>query len=99
MIALTREQLEDRLAALHQASLELVRDLSRNAVLERIINLAREQANARYAAIGMVDEQGELVKFIPVGMAAKDIEKMDHPPCGLGLIGALLSERRTIWAK
>ena len=96
MIALTREQLEDRLAALHQASLELVRDLSRNAVLERIINLAREQANARYAAIGMVDEQGELVKFIPVGMTAKEIEKMDHPPRGLGLIGALLSEKRTI---
>ena len=73
MISLTREQLEDRLAALHQASLELVRDLSRNAVLERIINLAREQANARYAAIGMVDENGELVKFIPVGMSPKEI--------------------------
>jgi signal transduction histidine kinase len=96
MIALTREQLEERLAALHQASLELVRDLSRNAVLERIIHLAREQANARYAAIGMVDEQGELVKFIPVGMKTEDVEKMDHPPRGLGLIGALLGERRTI---
>ena len=39
---LTREQLEERLATLHRASLELVRDLSRNAVLERIVNLARE---------------------------------------------------------
>ncbi|HBX68663.1 MAG TPA: hypothetical protein DEH25_04590 [Chloroflexi bacterium] len=96
MISLTREQLEDRLAALHQASLELVRDLSRNAVLERITNLAREQANARYAAIGMVDENGELVKFIPVGMSAEDIAKMDHPPRGLGLIGALQEERRTL---
>jgi len=96
MISLTREQLEDRLAALHQASLELVRDLSRNAVLERIVNLAREQANARFAAIGMVDENGELVKFIPVGMTAKEIDKMDHPPRGLGLIGALQNERQTI---
>ena len=58
MITLTREQLEDRLAVLHQASLELVRDLSRNAVLERIVTLAREQVDARYAAIGMVDETG-----------------------------------------
>jgi len=96
MVSLTREQLEDRLATLHQASLELVRDLSRNAVLERIINLAREQANARYAAIGMVDENGELVKFIPVGMTSQEIEKMDHPPRGLGLIGALQIERQTI---
>ena len=96
MITLTREQLEDRLAALHQASLELVRDLSRNAVLERIVTLAREQVNARYAAIGMVDETGELVKFIPVGMEPSIIEKMAHPPRGLGLIGALREERRTI---
>lgn len=96
MVTLTREQLEDRLAVLHQASLELVRDLSRNAVLERIVTLAREQVNARYAAIGMVDETGELVKFIPVGMEPSIIEKMAHPPRGLGLIGALREERRTI---
>ena len=96
MVTLTREQLEDRLAMLHQASLELVRDLSRNAVLERIINLAREQVNARYAAIGTVNEAGELVKFIPVGMEPRTIEKMAHPPRGLGLIGALQEERQTI---
>ena len=96
MITLTREQLEGRLAALHQASLELVRDLSRNAVLERIVNLAREQVDARYAAIGMIDETGELVKFIPVGMTEEVIGKMAHPPRGLGLIGALREERRTI---
>jgi signal transduction histidine kinase len=96
MITLTREQLENRLAALHRASLELVRDLSRNAVLERIVTLARDQVNARYAAIGMVDETGELVKFIPVGMEPEKVEKMAHPPRGLGLIGALQEERRTI---
>ena len=44
MVLLTREQLEDRLAALHQASLELVTDLSLETVLERIVQLAREQA-------------------------------------------------------
>ncbi len=96
MVSLTREQLEDRLAALHLASLELVRDLSRNAVLERIVHLAREQANAQYAALGMVDENNELVKFIPVGMADDEIKRMAHPPKGLGLIGALQKEKQTI---
>jgi two-component system sensor histidine kinase DevS len=96
MVTLTREQLEERLAALQRASLELVRDLSRNAVLERIVNLAREQAGARYAAIGMVDEAGNLEKFIPVGMSEEQIAKMDHPPRGLGLIGALQNEKHTI---
>ena len=93
---LTREQLEERLAALHQASLELVRDLSRDAVLERIVNLAREQAGARYAALGMVDETGNLERFITAGMSDDEIARMEHPPRGLGLIGALRRERRTI---
>jgi len=96
MVLLTREQLEERLAALHRASLELVRDLSRNAVLERIVHLAREQAGARYAALGMVSVDGGLEKFIPVGMTAAEIEQMAHPPRGLGLIGALHAEKQTI---
>lgn len=96
MVSLTREQLEERLATLHRASLELVRDLSRNAVLERIVHLAREQAHAQYAALGMVDENGELVKFIPVGMTEGEINRITHPPKGLGLIGALQDKKQTI---
>ncbi len=96
MVTLTREQLENRLAALHRASLELVRDLSRNAVLERIVHLACEQAQARYAAIGMVNKNGALEKFITVGMTTTEIDKMPHLPKGLGLIGALTSEKKTI---
>lgn len=96
MEMLTREQLEERLAALHRASVELVRDLSRNAVLERIVHLAREQARARYAALGMVDENGDLVKFIPVGMTDEEIRRMAHPPKGSGLIGAIQEEMKTL---
>ena len=96
MAVLTREQLEERLVALHQASLELVSDLSLEAVLERIVHLAREQSGARYAALGMVDEQGKLEKFIPVGMEPEEITRLEHGPEGHGLLGALMTERRTI---
>jgi signal transduction histidine kinase len=96
MALLTREQLEDRLVALQMASLELVRDLSLETVLERIVNLAREQANAKYAALGVVDEQGNLIGFIPVGMTAEEIRKTGSPPIGLGAIGAIQKERRTL---
>jgi two-component system, NarL family, sensor histidine kinase DevS len=95
-VVLSREQIEERLVALHRASLELVSNLSLESVLERIVILAREQAGARYAALGVIDEKGELVKFIPVGMSSLEIQRMDHPPKGLGLIGALQRERRTI---
>ncbi|HSB66950.1 MAG TPA: GAF domain-containing sensor histidine kinase [Anaerolineales bacterium] len=96
MVLLTREQIEARLVALHRASLELVSDLSLDVVLERIVHLAREQAGARYAALGVQDESGKLVRFIPVGMTADEAHQIAHPPIGLGLIGAIAKERRTI---
>lgn len=96
MVLLTREQIEARLVALHRASLELVSDLSLDAVLERIVHLAREQAGAHYAALGVQDESGKLVRFIPVGMTAEESRQIVHPPIGLGLIGAIAKERRTI---
>jgi two-component system sensor histidine kinase DevS len=96
MVLLTREQIEARLVALHRASLELVSDLSLEVVLERIAHLARDQAGARYAALGVLDDQGKLVKFIPVGMTADEMKQMVHPPIGLGLIGAIAKERQTI---
>lgn len=96
MVLLTREQLEDRLAALHRASLELVSDLSSETVLERIVQLAREQAGARYAALGVMDEHGDLDQFIPVGMSPEKIAQISHPPIGRGLLGAIHQDRRTI---
>ncbi|MFU8772162.1 MAG: GAF domain-containing protein, partial [Anaerolineales bacterium] len=96
MELLTREQLEERLAALHQASLEVVQDLSLENVLERIIHLARQQAQARYAALGVVDDSGKMVQFIPVGLEEEEIAVIGHPPLGKGMIGALMDERRTI---
>lgn len=88
---LTREQLQERLIALHAASLELVKDVSLDHLLERIAAVACEQAHARYAALGVLDEDGKLVKFISVGMTAEEIKRMPHPPVGKGLIGELMN--------
>ena len=96
MVLLTREQLEDRLAALNRASLELVSDLSLETVLERIVQVARDQAGARYAALGVVNEQGDLDQFIPIGMSEKEISRMPHPPLGRGLLGLLGHDRNAI---
>jgi two-component system sensor histidine kinase DevS len=87
---LTREQLQERLIALHRASLELIKDISLEHLLERIAKLACEQAEARYAALGVLDDQGGLARFITVGMTQDQIKRIAHPPMGLGLIGALM---------
>ncbi|PWH16125.1 MAG: hypothetical protein DDG60_04555 [Anaerolineae bacterium] len=87
---LTRQQLEERLIALHQASLQLVEDISLETLLERIATVACEQAQARYAALGVLGEDGQLKQFISVGMTEEEIRRIPHPPKGLGLIRALM---------
>jgi len=93
---LTREQLQERLIALHKASLELVSDVSLETLLERIATVACEQSDARYAALGVLDNEGRLIKFISVGMTEKEIKRMAHPPEGHGLIGALMGVREPL---
>ncbi len=87
---LTREELQERLIGLHRASLELVKEVSLETLLERIAKLACEQAGAKYAALGVLDDDGKLKQFITVGMTTEEIKKIPHPPRGLGLIGALM---------
>jgi signal transduction histidine kinase len=88
---LTREQLQERLFALHRASLELVKDVSLETLLERIASVACEQAGARYAALGVLDSEGKLKQFITVGMTEREIKRIAHPPLGRGLIGELMN--------
>lgn len=91
MSKLTQKQLENRLAALHLASLELVKEISLDSLLRRIAHLACEQVDASYAAVGVVDEAGRLVKFIPV-LNPPDISPLEAGmPQGLGLIGDLIN--------
>ena len=86
---LTREQLQERLIALHKASLELVKDVALEHLLFRIAATACEQSGARYAALGVFAPDGGLEKFITVGLTDEEIKRIDHPPVGKGLLGAL----------
>ncbi|MDX9865274.1 MAG: GAF domain-containing protein [Anaerolineaceae bacterium] len=80
MIPLTREQLEERLVALHRASLDLVRikDIPLEKLLERIGVEACKQADANFAAVGVIDENLKLEQFIPVGMMEGTIQRLER---------------------
>ena len=93
---LTREELRERLIALHQASLELVKDVSLETLLERIATVACEQAEARYAALGVLGDDGKLEKFISVGMTDAEVKRIAHPPVGKGLIGELMHTKEPL---
>ena len=60
---------ERRLELLIETGRTLVSELDLEAVLQRVLDAARELTNARYAAIGVLDEQGAaLERFLTVGI-------------------------------
>jgi len=87
--ALSCEQLEERLAALHQVSLELVQDISINSLLDRIAHIACEQAGAAYAAIGIRGEGGYMERFISAAFDDDLVQSRPHLPINISLINAI----------
>ncbi len=90
------EELEDRLAALHQVSIELVQDITLESLLKRITEIAREQVSAKYAAVSVLNENGELEHFIPIGLTDIGIEGLDNLPGGEGLMDEFLMSNEII---
>lgn len=79
------------LDAIHEAALTITSELSLPVVLNRIVTLARELVNARYAALGIPDPTGDhLVQFITSGMSVEEQHHVGSLPMGKGLLGALL---------
>ncbi len=64
-------------------------------VLRRLVESARELVDARYAALGVPDEEGEgFAQFIYTGMSDALVAKIGPLPRRHGLLAAMLSERR-----
>lgn len=76
-----------------QAALTITSELSLDAVLTKIVNVAKELARARYAALGVArgDRKG-LTRFVVSGVTDEEIAKIGDWPRGMGLLGALLQE-------
>lgn len=93
---LTQEPFDKRLMRLYKRAMELVSEVSIDAVIEKLPSLALETADAGFAALGLNDENGNLEKFLPVGMSRTEMDLIPHPPKGLGLIGELARANKTI---
>ncbi|MEV5016354.1 GAF domain-containing sensor histidine kinase [Streptomyces sp. NPDC053780] len=68
--------------------------LELHSTLNRICETAADLANARYAAIGVVDEDGHgLADFVHHGLDEATVRRVGHLPDGRkGLLGALIVE-------
>jgi hypothetical protein len=62
----------DRMRALLEAGVALTSELSLEALLQRLVEMAAELAEARYAALGVIDPSGtELERFVTTGIDAE----------------------------
>lgn len=86
----------DRLRHFFDTSLAIASDLSLPTVLQRTITAACELTGARYGALGIIEDDGLIREFVLEGADPEWIERMPHPPQGLGLIGHLVEHPETL---
>jgi signal transduction histidine kinase len=86
----------DRVNGLLEAVLAVGSNLELEAVLRRIVEAAVVLVDAQYGALGVVGEDGRLAEFIPVGLDAAGIARIDHWPEGRGLLGELIRDPRPL---
>jgi len=67
------------------------------ALLHHIVEEARSMTNARYGALGVLDEEGTgLAQFITVGLPIEEVERIGAPPAGKGVLGLLIVDPKPI---
>ncbi|MGP7996005.1 MAG: GAF domain-containing protein [Streptosporangiaceae bacterium] len=86
----------DRVHALLEAVVAVGSNLQLEAVLRRIVEAAVTLVDARYGALGVIDQDGRLADFIPVGLDEAAITGIDHWPEGRGLLGLLITDSRLL---
>ena len=87
----------DRLRVLVDAGIALSSELSLDALLQRLVEIAAELTGARYAALGVVDRSGEgLESFVTTGVDAETHAAIGDLPRGGGILGVLIREARPL---
>lgn len=96
MAEIAHPDILDHLDALDDAILAVSSELDLDAVLQRIVDLARSLGSARYAALGVIGVDGYLSDFITSGISATEREAIGAPPRGHGILGVLIREQRSL---
>lgn len=86
-----------RFERLLSAGVAIFSERSLDAVLQRVVDSAREVVAARYAALGVLSQDGtSLARFVTSGVSQAERERIGDPPHGRGLLGLVIRERKPI---
>ncbi|MDQ1539965.1 MAG: hypothetical protein QOH29_691 [Actinomycetota bacterium] len=86
----------DRLHALLAAVLAIGSDLDLQTVLERIVEAGVRLVDARYGALGVIDESDTLSQFVTVGIDDETIKEIGPLPRGNGILGVLIKDPKPL---
>jgi signal transduction histidine kinase len=85
-----------RLAVLNSTGIALSAEHSSELVLQKIADLSRAVAGARYAALGVFDDDGRIVQFWTSGITAEERARIGPLPEGRGILGLLQTDPRPL---
>ena len=92
----TGREIDSLLEAISQATLKITQYGDLRETLQRIVDSARELLAAKYAVLATFQQDHVAPNFVFSGIDSETAESIAHPPKGIGLLGALSSERETI---
>jgi signal transduction histidine kinase len=86
----------DRVHALLEAVLAVGSDLDLQTVLRRITEAASTLVDAKYAALGVIGDDGQLSQFLTVGVDEEQHAAIGSLPRGHGILGLLIRDPRPL---
>ena len=90
-------RVRSRFERLLEAGVAIFYEHSLGAVLQRVADSAREVVGARYAALGVLSDDGtSLNQFVTSGMSEAERERIGELPRGRGLLGLVIRKRKPI---
>jgi signal transduction histidine kinase len=88
---------QDRLRAVLNAAIAVTSELSIEAVLQRIVEAAAELTEAKYAALGVIDQSGTgLENFVTIGLDEETVQRIGDLPRGRGILGVLIRDAQPL---
>jgi len=88
---------ETQFRALLDAVAGLTAELSLDALLQRVVEVAAELTTARYVALGVIDPTGsKLERFVTTGIDAETHAAIGEFPHGRGILGVLIRDAKPL---
>lgn len=79
-----------------EASVSLTSELTLDTVLQKVVDVARGQIGARYAALSVLNGDGGIQRFVTSGITEEERAAIGPTPTGHGLLSVLLHTGTTL---